>query len=135
MKLYDIEWHHISETRQEIHCPVCNAVWLQENPQEESPREPVPCMHLRFMGLQEGEPIFFGKWDKKKFFKAYWKAEKDVYGEDADSDSDSDDEMEYMDFNILEKMETNQIDEIAMLTDDGMACGPVSFTVYFGIKR
>lgn len=134
MKLYSIEFTPAAEGNLvELKCPVCSAVWHREDPEEGSPREMIPCRHLRFLWYDEFDdgPEFYGRWGRKTFAKAYRKKVIEMYGKDEDPGED----LSYLDEDVLEAMECDQIDEVAILTESGMACGPVCHATYFGIKR
>jgi len=109
-------------TVEQVVCPVCGAAWCTT----EDPTV-TPCKHLRFAWFQEGPIQFFGRWNKTSFKKAYLKAAKNAGEEDPSLDENPCHE-------ALEKMVSFDVEEVLVWTETGMACGPVSFSTYFGVK-
>jgi len=105
-------------------CPVCGQVWLTS---EESVAN--PCKHLRLFWHEDCSPEFFGKWNHKRFGKAYLKTLSKL---DPDDEHALDSGPNH---NALEKMESTDITEVLVWTETGMACGPVSFSTYFGLFK
>lgn len=110
-----------------IRCPICGKSWL---PQEEI--EPSPCKHLQFIWHEDSDLQPFNGFNSRAYLDQYI----EVYRENEDDDLLNDGDIEISpDDGILKKTPCNQIDEILEATQSGMACGPVWFTSYFGVKR
>ena len=130
MKFRSLDWQKISDSTRHICCPICEEVWLVDN--ENGPHDITPCKHLRFFWLSAtGDIQIFGDWDTDQFLKDYEKAYDIVYGS-VDLEEIS---LHAVDPDVLKEIETAEIDEVFDNTESGVACGPVSVTTLWGIKR
>jgi len=132
MKWGSIEWEEDDKGVNAVRCPVCQQAWRHEDDDEL-----YGCKHLQFVwgdgGLQD-----LGDFDLEQLRADYLKTRTKVAADDEDSE-DLDDERNIFDdapdWDVLGEIETKVVDEICELTESGIACGPVSFTTYFGIKH
>lgn len=88
--------HCYTDDGEEIRCPVCGAIWLEEKKDEFTSGT---CQHLRFTLHSEGcdEFDFFGKWNPNDFLEMVKQA------------SEKDEDANY--FDILEGIEHPDVDK------------------------
>jgi len=114
-----------------INCPVCDIAWLKDC---EGEYERGKCPHLRFIWT-EGGLEYFGQWDTKGFEEQFRKEYTKVsdYGEDY-LQNVQDHPIDGFTEEVLIKIECPGVDEVLSHTETGLACGPVSMTVLYGIE-
>lgn len=128
MKVETIEWEAAPNGESTISCPGCGKVWRTT---ENDEPEPDACEHL-LIQWGEGGLYPLGRFDVERFKADYLKAKAEVC-EDDDEDGDSVFESS-PDWDVLDALKSKEIDTLLELTESGIACGPVSFTTYYGIK-
>lgn len=104
------------DEEQDIVCPVCDALILDSETLYPQPS----CEHVRFVYCN-GE-----------FFE-YVNSELEALL--AEDESKSDEQDEFFDTWEALRRHSGPEDLILEQTEESMACGPVSFTVWFGIRR
>jgi hypothetical protein len=130
MKITPFEWQEVSDNERNLCCPVCNETWLVDD--ESGPHDITPCNHLRFFWLSiVGEIQLFGKWDTDRFRKEYQNSYMTFYETDDPEEAD----LNVLDLDVLERVDSREIDEVFDNTESGLTCGPVSSTTLWGIKR
>lgn len=128
MEIKNFKWMNVSDDERSLNCPICGKPWITTNKNNDVKRD--ACTHLRFEWT-EGGIEFFGDWKTKEFEKAYIDASMKYY-ESKDPEEYS---VDCFDSDVIDEYDFPGIDEIYEVTESGVACGPVSFTVFYGIKR
>ena len=130
MKITSFDWLEVSEVERKLCCPICDATWVLED--ESGINDISPCSHLRFFWINIVDEIqFFGDWNYDRFKKEYQKAYMEFYETDDLEDAD----LNSLDLEVLEKVESKEIDEVFDNTESGIACGPITSTKLWGVKR
>ena len=134
MKTSTISWNELDEETNSLNCPICNKVWIRDGA-EYDPSEVDPCEHLRFRLIDCYDIEWFGGWNREAFERAYAKSYYEVC-DDSDIEVDEIILCTIDDFTTeaLENMNTNDIDEVLILKEEGLACGSCSMTTLYGIK-
>jgi len=134
-KISKICWNIIDDELSTLNCPVCDKDWIRDGA-EHDPSIVKPCKHLRFRLVDNYDVEWFEKWNHEIFEKAYAKASL-VVSNDPELEKDDITFCSIDDFTIeaLENMDTDKIDEVLILEEKGLACGPCLMTVLYGIKR
>ena len=108
-----------------VKCPVCGRTWRTADNADIN-----PCDHLRFVWNEQSVPTYFGKWKHGPFTKEYLR----LYRKENDDEATRGDALENPDHNVFRKMlPLPDLTHIYSVTETGIACGPVSFTTYFGV--
>lgn len=136
MKTIDIELTSIEEddSVQELRCPVCGKAWYTYVDGEHNGEDIAPCKHLKFQWASDWG-CSFGKYNASKlneaYQKAFYKVNEQVLLVKVGSDV-MDDGYAY---DVIEEMEEIPGLELHAYTETGMCCGPVSYTILYGVVR
>ena len=131
MKIRDIEWEENAKGVSSVCCPECGKAWKTDDD-----GEVYPCKHLEFV-WGDGGLVSLGDFDQDQLRSDYVKARAKIAADNDDEDLEDGDGIfdEFPDWDVIGELETKVVDELCQLTESGMACGPVSFTTFFGIKH
>ena len=129
MKISTMQWHEREDGGAEARCPACGAVWQEVAGGEET--EYAPCLHLRFAWGEYGI-VYFGRWDRAGFERAYREAAAQACGEACETDEEIFDGAP--DRSALETIEAGGVDEAYLLADEGLEGGE-AIEHYFGVGR
>jgi hypothetical protein len=132
MKISTISWNDLSDEINSLNCPVCNQTWIRDG-SEYDPSKVEPCEHLRFRLLDCYDPEWFGDWNHLAFLaelEVYYSSNYDLPDDEDFSFSSIDDDI----LDILRGMDSKMIDEVLILEEEGLACGPSSMTILYGVK-
>jgi len=135
IRISNITWDEFNDEVNSLNCPICDKVWIKDGA-EYDPSIVKACKHLRFRLIDNYAVEWFGRWNHEGFEKAYTKSYLEVYN-DPDLEEDDITFCEIDDYTIkaLENMDADTIDEVFVLEEEGLACGPVRLTILYGIKH
>lgn len=121
-----------------INCPTCGQAWARADEDSAWIEDATSCPHLRFAIEPDGTGIdeihFFNGMTGEKLLAAVETAYRRLYPEQTDLTSEEIFGEALSDDDFWEKAATPEFDAIFSETQEGMACGPVSSTVFFGAK-
>ena len=126
-----------------IVCPSCGKPWLTDYDGEYEFKDSTECTHIKFAIFQEDEEIrFFNGCSREELLKHVEPATREMERPAMLAVKEIPEELENEVFfnhnrfnrNLWEKVHFPMADTILVHTDHGMACGPVSFTVFYGAQ-
>jgi hypothetical protein len=107
-------------------CPSCEKVWFVDD--QEQLR---PCECLAFVWPDQADPEFYNGFDADRFHKAYAEAYEKHCGIEGEKLGS---EEWVVDYRVLKALSYKELKGLYSLTESGLACGPVSFTTFFGLQ-
>ncbi len=153
MKIQPVDWDCLKQGPDEecdgrsnnraIKCPVCGEPWLTDYDREYEFQDNTECPHLKFVIFQEDDEIrFFNSCSREDLLKHVEPATRGMERpatravEKFPEEFENEVLFEQNRFNckLWEKVDFLMVDTILDHTDCGMACGPVSFPVFYGAQ-
>lgn len=120
----------------ELCCPACGSVWSVCGGGEAEFITPTDCPHLRFTFAEHANDFDFpGRYSKADLLSDVEPALR-ALPEMLDEGEDIADALlrSALDSDLWEEVVCRDVDTVFTLTQEGFACGPVSYTVLFGAR-
>ena len=131
----DFNWTDEEAQTGTLDCPVCGAAWVTVTGGDAGVVSRTRCPHLKFVIEQSADDVeYFNDYSEEELLEAVSPILQRL-----DPDFDPEDPGEvfqqtWFNEDLWDKVSSPAVDTILDLTQEGMACGPVSHTVYFGAQ-
>jgi hypothetical protein len=115
-----------------LRCPVCGAVWLAVVDGAGKPCDK-PCEHYMFVWEQVAEaPTCFNGLTVEKLYEQIADQYKAANPEDDDMDTDEIVEDVFFEQEFWESL---KLEEVDLILDHTIGCGPSSYTALYGVRK
>ena len=126
-------WNDLGDNIKTLSCPICDEIWIRDG-DEYDPSVVEPCKHLKFRLVDKCGVEWFGRWNHESFVRDYVKSYLQVCDDPNINDGIiSFDRIDEYTTNALNNIEADDIHEVLILEEDGLACGPCSMTIMYGV--